>query len=90
MELKLEIVENQVKKIIDEINKQLGLNANITINTCPYDVGISSQILISVMAKLEDILKISIPDNCYIFYEKASNKQLSIKEASIKLIKIAK
>jgi len=42
------------------------------------------------MAKLEDILNISIPENCYIFYEKASNKQLSIKEASLKLIKIAK
>jgi len=33
MELKLEIVENQVKKIVDEINNNLGLNANITVNT---------------------------------------------------------
>ncbi|TMU54814.1 hypothetical protein [Flagellimonas algicola] len=90
MDLQLEYVENQIKKIVEEINSNLELNANVTVNTCPYDIGISSQILISVMAELEDVLEVAIPENCYIFHDKADNRQLSIREASLKLIKIAK
>ncbi|WP_298508131.1 hypothetical protein [uncultured Kordia sp.] len=90
MKLKLENVENQIKSIIEEINGQLGLNASIKMNTCPYEIGITSQILVSVMGLLENKLDVKIPNSCYIFYDKQKNKQLSIKEASMKLIKIAK
>ena len=90
MKLELKNVENEIKKIVDELNDKLGLNANVTVNTCPYDIGISSQVLISVMTKLEDVLKVAIPENCYIFHDKTNNKQLSIRDASLKLIEITK
>lgn len=90
MKLKLELIESQIKLLVEEFNSALGLNANITIDTCPYEIGISSVNLVCIMAKLEDTLKITIPDNSYIFYEKTNYKQLSIKEASLKLLKIAK
>nr|WP_299213867.1 hypothetical protein [uncultured Allomuricauda sp.] len=88
MELQLENIENQIKEIIEEINAETESSANITANTCPYDIGITSQVLVSVMGTLESILEVEIPANCYIFHDKKSNKQLSIKEAALKLFTI--
>jgi hypothetical protein len=44
-------IEAEITKIVEEINAMLGLKAVITVNTCPDDIGISSQILISVMSR---------------------------------------
>ena len=88
MELLLENIENQIKAVIEEINEETELNSSITVNTCPYDVGISSQILVSVMGLLENKLEIEIPASCYIFHDKTSNRQLSIKESALKLYRI--
>lgn len=88
MELLLKDIESQIKEIIEEINAETELNASITVNSCPYNIGISSQILVSVMGLLENKLEIEIPANCYIFYDKTSNRQLSIKESALKLFTI--
>ena len=90
MQLAIAQVENEIKLIIDEINSNLGLKAEINNSTCPHDVGITSQVLVSVMGILENKLDVTIPHNKYIFHDKKTNKHLSIKEASIKLMKIAK
>ncbi|WP_293295213.1 hypothetical protein [Allomuricauda sp.] len=90
MELQIENIESQIRDVIEEINVEQELNAKVTVNTCPYEIGISSQVLVSVMGLLEAKLEVEIPANCYIFYDKTKNKQLSIKEAALKLLKTIK
>ena len=90
MELDIDKVQNEITKLIDDININFGLEVKITPTTCPNDIGISSHIIISVMGNLEALLNVSIPDNCYIFHDKKDNRHLSIREASLKLIKMAK
>ena len=87
MNEQLEIIESQTKKITEELSDEQELDAQITVNTRPYDIGITSQVIVSVMGLLENRLEIKIPANCYIFHEKRDNRQLSIKEAAVKLYK---
>lgn len=87
--LKVDLVENEITKAIEEINSILKIDANINISCCPGNIGISSQILVTLMGRLEGILNVKIPDNCYIFHDRKSQKQLTIKEAAQKLIKEA-
>lgn len=89
MKLDINLVQNEITNLINDINTNFCLNAKITATTCPNDIGISSHIIISIMGNLEAILNISIPNNCYIFHDKKSNSHLSIREASLKLIKMA-
>tara|TARA_B100000780_G_C21100003_1_gene443862 strand:+ start:1204 stop:1476 length:273 start_codon:yes stop_codon:yes gene_type:complete len=88
MKLDTKLVEGHLRVIIEEVSKGLGLDTTITRNTRPYNEGLTSQILISVMTRLEVALDINIPDNCYIFFEKSTRKQLSITEAANKLVDI--
>ncbi len=86
--MRIETIEAEITDMILEINRRFGFNDEITANTCPRDVGISSQILVSVISRLEDKLKIAIPSDNYIFYDKKSKSHLSIKSAAIELAKI--
>lgn len=84
-------VENEIVKVVSSICKTLMIEMPIDINTCPGNIpGITSQILVTVMGKLQTFLCVTIPDNVYIFHDKKNNKQLSVKEAANKLIKTAK
>lgn len=81
--------------IIQEIEKLKGLStvdANADINTdCkPGIIGVRSQILVDITGKLEEILDIIVPNNCYIFRDSDGIRELTIREAAQKLIKIAK
>lgn len=87
MKLDLEKVQEELKKIIGDISSKRGIKTSITGDTCPHDIGIKSPVLISVMVVLGDILNVDIPEDSYIFHDKP-NKQLTIKEASIKLMNI--
>lgn len=76
------------KAIIDEVSKLKGLStvdakAEIDKNCKPGVIGVRSQILVDVMGILEEVLHITIPNNCYIFRE--NKNELSIKEAAAKL-----
>ena len=51
--------------------------------------GITSQVLVTVMGRLEKKLDVIIPDECYVFYDKKEKKQLNIKKSAEKLIKNA-
>ncbi|RCR67524.1 hypothetical protein [Larkinella punicea] len=85
------VVELELVKIVDEVNKNISrLDIDIDTSCCPGDIGISSQILITIMGRVSNNLGITIPDDCYIFHDKDSHKQLSIKEAAQKLIEKAK
>ncbi|MFC4213417.1 hypothetical protein ACFOWA_19650 [Pedobacter lithocola] len=88
--LTIEAVEKTMVDTIQEIADDLGIDMNVEINSRPGSAGISSHILVSVMAKLESILDVKIPDNCYIFHDKITLQQLSVREATQKLLKVIK
>jgi hypothetical protein len=85
-------VENEIIKVVEDLNVNLKIGAVVNANCCPGKSGFASQILVDIMADLEDALGISIPHNQYIFFDKVAPKQfkqLTIKEAAQKLIKVA-
>lgn len=83
-------VEAEIVKVVEDININLKVGAVINATCCPGNIGFTSQILIDIMPSLEDALGIIIPHNQYIFFDKSTHRQLSIKEAAQKLIKVAK
>jgi hypothetical protein len=84
-----ELVEKEIIKTIDEINSITEkLDIVIDKDFCPGNF-IMSQVLITAMTRIGRALQITIPDSCYIFHDKKSLKQFSIKEATQKLIKEA-
>ncbi|HEV7332534.1 MAG TPA: hypothetical protein VGN63_15960 [Flavisolibacter sp.] len=80
------LVEAKIIKAVEEIKHKLKLDA-VTVDTelCPGKF-ISSQILVTLIGRLADALEVKIPDNCYIFLDKKTLKQLTIKESAQKLI----
>ena len=90
MVLDIKNVENELLSSIEEIKKKFKLDLNITTDVCPGTVGIQSQILVTVMGRIARKLDINIPDNCYIFHDRNPRRQLSIREAAQKLIKVVK
>jgi hypothetical protein len=83
------IVEDKIAKAIDETKNMLKINAVVNSDYCP-GILIPSQVLITLMGRIGRALGVMIPDNCYIFHDKKTHKQLSIREAAQKLIKVAK
>lgn len=90
-------IENKIveEAILEEIEKLKGLssvdsNAEINIECKPGIIGVRSQILVDIMGKLEETLGVTIPNNCYIFRDGDGIRELTIREAAEKLIKIAK
>lgn len=90
-------IENYIveEAIIQEIEKLKGLStvdsdAEIDKECKPGIIGVRSQILVDIMGKLEEILQVTIPNNCYIFRDRDGITEFSIKAAAEKLIKIAK
>lgn len=81
------VIEAELVKLVDEVNKRISkIEIDVDASCCPGSIGISSQILITIMGRVGHVLEIDIPDNCYIFHDKKTNKQLNIKEATQKLI----
>ena len=83
------LVEKEIAKLIIEINNTIKIDAVVDEDCSPGSIGISSQILITAMGRIGRTLGVTIPDNCYIFHDKKTQKQLTIKEAAQKLIKVA-
>ncbi|HEV2482778.1 MAG TPA: hypothetical protein VGS79_24100 [Puia sp.] len=80
--------------IIHEIENLKGLSnipieAEITKECKPGVIGVRSQILVDIMGKLEELLSVVIPNNCYIFRERDGITELSIAQAAEKLLKNA-
>lgn len=90
-------IENKIVEdaILEEIEKLKGLSsvdsdAEINKECKPGIIGVRSQILVDIMGKLEETLGVTIPNNCYIFRDGDGIRELTIREAAEKLIKIAK
>jgi hypothetical protein len=81
--------------ILQELNTLKGMSSVDTEATIDKDckpgvIGFRSQVLVSIMGQLEELLEIVIPNNCYIFRDTDGVRELTVKEASEKLKKIAK
>ncbi len=88
--LDIETVEKEIIALVNDLNENLKIGAAVDQNCCPGTAGFASQILLNVIFELEERLGVVIPNNQYIFHDKATHKQLSITEAAKKLIKVAK
>ena len=82
-------VEDKITKAIVETKNMLKIDGAVNSDYCP-GVLIPSQVLVTIMRRIGNALGVTIPDNCYIFHDKKTHKQLSIIEAAQKLIKEAK
>jgi hypothetical protein len=81
-------VEKEIVKVVQEAATHMGVAVNIDAACAPGSSGLSSQVLVTVMCRLEGILDITIPDDCYIFHDRTSMRQLTIREASEKLYNV--
>lgn len=86
--LSIEAVEMEIVKVVQEAATHMGVAIDVNASCAPGISGISSQVLVTVMCRLEGILDITIPDNCYIFHDRTSLRQLTIREASEKLLSV--
>lgn len=84
MELEKEIIE-----IIQEVCNHQEVEETVSEDFCPGNF-IMSQVLVSIFSQIEIKTSITIPNDCYIFYDFKSKKQLNIKEAATKLLKLSK
>ncbi len=82
-------VEAEIVNAVEDLNKNLKIGATVNATCSPGNVGFASQVLLTIMSTLEINLGVTIPHNVYIFHDKSTNKQLTIKEAAKKLIKLA-
>ncbi|MCY4561848.1 MAG: hypothetical protein OXC03_06025 [Flavobacteriaceae bacterium] len=85
-----EQVEEKIIEVLNDITDTLEIKVSLDTRSCPGLIpGITSQVLVTVMGRLEKKLDVIIPNNCYIFYDKKEKKQLNIKESTEKLVKNA-
>ena len=85
-----EQVEEKIIEVLEDITDTLEIKVSLDTRSCPGLIpGITSQVLVTVMGRLEKKLDVIIPNNCYIFYDKKEKKQLNIKESTEKLVKNA-
>ena len=85
-DMKTETVVNGIIKWLTQLAKEFEAEGvetvkEITSDTAP-GILIKSQILVSELLSLQEILKIDIPNKCYPFQNPKTHQQLSIKEAA--------
>ncbi|MDP9082051.1 MAG: hypothetical protein M3O71_31940 [Bacteroidota bacterium] len=86
--LSIDAIEKEIVKVVQEAADHMGVAIDVDAGCAPGSAGISSQVLVTVMCRLEGILDITLPDNCYIFHDRTSLRQLTVRESSEKLFNI--
>jgi hypothetical protein len=88
--LDIEKIEQEIVAIVKKVCEQQDIKEEVNGNFCP-GLFIMSQVLVSIISEIEIKTGLTIPIDCYIFYDSNKNKeQLSIKNAVKKLLKVAK
>lgn len=86
----LEKIEQEVINIVKAICEKDKITENIGLDFCPGKF-IMSVVLVSVaIPTIEAKTGLTIPIDCYPFYDKDKREQLSIKNAVQKLLKVSK
>ena len=81
------IASKEIINVLEEVCSMLDMQHAIDIHFIPGNC-IMSQVLISITPMLEQKLNIVIPEKEYIFFDSKTKKQLTIGEATNKLLKI--
>ncbi len=82
-------LEDEIISIIQEVCKHQGVEEVVGGNFIPGDY-IMSQVLVSIFPQIEIKTGMTIPIDCYIFHDSKTKKQLNIKDAVGKLLKLTK
>ncbi|MBS1549702.1 MAG: hypothetical protein JSS94_07545 [Bacteroidetes bacterium] len=82
-------IETEIIDVIKMICQKQNIDEEVNSDFCPGNF-IKSIVLVSVaISTIEAKTGLEIPEDCYIFYDKKSHRQLTIKEATQKLIEKA-
>lgn len=92
VKIDIQIIEDTILQEIEKLKDLPSIDTDAEINkdSKPGMIGLSSNVLVTITGYLEDILKVEIPPNCYIFRDSDGIRELNIREAAEKLQKIAK
>lgn len=82
-------LEKEIIEIIQEVCIHQEVEEVVSGNFYPGNF-IMSQVLVSIFSQIEIKTGITIPNDCYIFHDQKTKKQLNIKEAATKLLKLSK
>lgn len=87
--LNYDLVKKEIIRAVEEINSNTQqVDAVIDEDFRPGNF-IMSQVLLTAMVRIGRAFSVLIPDSCYIFHDKKTKTQLTIKEATQKLLKEA-
>lgn len=89
MTAELEKIEKDVISIIQDVCAIEDINEIVNANFVPGNY-LMSQVLVSIFCQIEIKTGITIPIDCYIFHDSDKKKQLNIKDAATKLLKLSK
>ncbi len=82
--IELDIIEEKIAIVLEELKDEFGMEVTIDCE-CRPGAFFKSNVLVTAINRVANALEVTIPDNCYIFSDKKECKQLSIKEAALKV-----
>ncbi|WP_156308890.1 hypothetical protein [Sphingobacterium endophyticum] len=82
-------LEKEIIEIIQEVCDHQEVEEVVNGDFYPGNF-IMSQVLVSIFTQIEIKTGITIPNNCYIFHDSKTKRQLNIKEAATKLLALSK
>lgn len=80
-EITLEKIIEVLETVIEEAKNDMNIEGTIDENSCPGLI-IKSQVLVSLIGSIEDLLNIEIPNKCYPFFDEENMRQLTIRQAA--------
>ena len=84
LKIELDVIEEKIAKVLEELKDEL--ETEVTINgECRPGAFFKSNVLVTAINRVANVLEVIIPDNCYIFFDKKEHKQLSVREAALKV-----
>lgn len=81
--------EQKIIEVVKKVASDMQVGMNVDADCIPGNL-IASYALVTAISRIADAINAIVPDNCYIFHERKTKRQLSIKEAALKLIKAGK
>lgn len=82
-------LEKEIIEIIQDVCNHQEVEEVVNGDFYPGNF-IMSQVLVSIFTQIEIKTGITIPNDCYIFHDNKTKRQLNIKEAAIKLLTLSK
>jgi len=84
IKIELDIIEEKISSVLNQLKNELETEVLID-GACQPGAFFKSNVLVTAINRVADALEVIIPSNCYIFSDKIDCRQLSIKEAALKV-----